>query len=175
MSKSIIEISKDCVEITRKIIDLDGEITPELEAWEKITSENLIDKVDSYSFVIQELELRNESFKQLKQQANDIQNKIKNSVKRLESNLKNAIKLIGNEQQALIGNMYEYKLKKPRRKIEVVAPDQLDLIYTKEVTSIVPDMEAIEKDIDAGLTIPGVEVTYDQSLLSKLNTKGKLK
>lgn len=170
-NKSLISIVKDFNALDELLIEQSGELCPTLELWMQINENNMAEKVDNYKLYMEHLESRNEYFKGIKDQANTAQNVFKNMVARMKENLKFSMKALDTEE--LRGEMYRFKLSKPKSKIVVKNPDAVPLKFTREVTKVEIDMEAIEKALEAGEHIEGVEVEIAQSLLSYSNTKGK--
>lgn len=170
-NRSLVSIVKDFNALDELLIEQSGELCPTLENWMQINEHNLAEKVDNYKLYIEHLESRNEYFKGIKDQANAAQNVFKNMVSRMKENLKFSMGQLGTDE--LRGDMYRFKLSKPKQKIVIVNEGEVPLEFTKEVTKIELDMAKIEASIAAGQKIPGVEIETNQSLLSYSNTKGK--
>lgn len=170
-NRSLIAIVKDFNALDELLIEQNGELCPTLENWMQINEHNLSEKVDGYKLYLEHLESRNEYFKGIKEQANAAQNIFKNMVSRLKDNLKYAMTSM--ETSELRGEMYRFKLGKSKEKIVIENAEMIPLKYTKEVTRIEIDMDAIKAAIDAGEVIPGIMIETNSSLLSYSNTKGK--
>lgn len=170
-NRSLVAIVKDFNALDELLIEQSGEVCPTLEQWMQINEHNMAEKVDNYKLYIEHLESRNEYFKGIKDQANQAQNIFKNMVSRMKENLKYAMASLGTDE--LRGDMYRFKLSKPKSKLTITDAEKIPLEFTKEVTEIQIDMEAIEKAISEGREVPGVTIETNQSLLSYSNTKGK--
>lgn len=170
-TRSLVAIIKDFNALDELLIEQSGELCPTLENWMQINEHNLAEKVDNYKLYIEHLESRNEYFKGIKEQANNAQNVFKNMVLKMKENLRFAME--GMKTDELRGDMYRYKLSKPKRKIVISNRDEVPLEFTKEVLSIEIDMDLVEKAITEGRSIPGIKIEETQSLLSYSNTKGK--
>jgi hypothetical protein len=170
-NRSLVSIVKDFNALDELLIEQSGELCPTLENWMQINEHNLAEKVDNYKLYIEHLESRNEYFKGIKDQANQAQNIFKNMVSRMKENLKFSMSNLGSDE--LRGDMYRFKLSKPKQKVQIVNSEEIPLEFTKEVTRIEIDMDKIDAAISAGQKIPGVGIETSQSLLSYSNTKGK--
>ena len=170
-SRSLIAIVKDFHALDELLIESGGELCPTLENWMQLNQENLSEKVDNYKLYIEHLESRNDYFKGIKEQCNAAQNVFKNMVERMKANLKFSMESM--EMEEIRGEMFRYKLGKPKDKLVITNRDEIPVEYTKEVTTIQVDMELVEKAIAEGKTVPGVKIETTSSLLSYANTKGK--
>jgi len=170
-NRSLIAIVKDFNALDELLIEQEGELCPTLENWMQINEQNLAEKVDNYKLYIEHLESRNDYFKNIKDQANQAQNIFKNMVSRMKSNLKFSMQSMGTNE--INGELYRFKLGKPKLKIFITNSEDIPLKFTKEVTKIEIDMDEIEKAVAAGEIVPGVAIEETSSLLSYANTKGK--
>ncbi len=170
-NKSLISIVKDFNALDELLIESGGELNETLEQWLQINESNLAEKVDNYKLYLDHLDARNEYFKGIKDQANSAQNIFKNMATRLKENLKFAMETTKSDE--FRGQMFRYKLSKPKSKIVINDQEAIPMNFMQEKTVFVPDMEKIEAALANGEIIDGVSIETSQSGRWYANTKGK--
>lgn len=167
-SKSLAALFSEANEIGMKLIENEGEITPELEERLNQIQIDLPEKVDAYIFIMDALEAQESLYKKkadffstLARAHGNTREKIKGRVKYLMQESK---------RDEICGNDYRFKLSpsKPALKIN---PDLIPAKFTREQVEIVIDKPAIEKAIVAGEEVPGAHFETSVSLRIYANKK----
>ncbi|CAB4204183.1 Siphovirus Gp157 [uncultured Caudovirales phage] len=158
---NIYQIANEYQLIINKVIELDGEITPEQEIELIINKNELEQKGINYAYVIKSLDSDCEAI--------DLELKRLQQLKKVRTNLAERLKdTISNAM-----NLYEVeKIETPLIKlsfrnsesVEITNESQLDacFIVTKMVTS--PDKKAIKDAIKNGEVVTGATISYNKNL-----------
>jgi len=147
--------------LINQIIELDGEITPEIETALQINKEQLQSKAVDYSYVIKQLDSDCEQIDAELKRLQQLKKVRTNLAERLKDTISNAM------------NLYEVeKIETPLIKlsfrnsesVEITNESQLDacFIVTKTVTS--PDKKAIKDAIKSGVLVTGATISYNKNL-----------
>jgi len=169
MSESLFSLVLESKEITSKIIESGGEISPEIEKSLATVSDGLLKKVDNYAYFLDQIKHEQSYWKKKKEEFYNVEKSLKDFEKRLKEAIKAAMKDL--KQDKIDGNDYYFRLQNTKPSIDLMEgliPDQ----YKQEVVTIEIDRKRIEEDIAMGLEIPGALVTKNKSLRKYIN-KGK--
>lgn len=161
MKQSIYQITNEHQLIINQIIELDGELTPELETALTINKEQLEQKGINYAYVIKQLDSDCEQI--------DAELKRLQQLKKVRTNLAERLKNTISDAM----NLYEVeKIETPLIKlsfrnsesVEITNESQLDacFIVTKTVSS--PDKKAIKDAIKNGVLVCGATISYNKNL-----------
>jgi hypothetical protein len=169
MKQSLVSLTINTLDLEKRLFESGGEITPEIEQELEITENNLSEKVDNYKLLIDHLDHRVNYFKDVKAQVNSAQNILKNTVERLKSNLKFACEKLKTDE--LCGDLYRFKLSKPKSKVVIEDKAEIPLSFMNEVVSFEPNLERIQEALERGEVITGCRLEESQSLRSYMNAK----
>ena len=169
MSKSLVNIVAEMHEIETALIENQGELTEEFMQ-ELVAFETnkylLVEKVDSYQYILKQTEARAEYWKKRKEEINNIQKSFKALNNQLKFMLKQAMTTLKVDE--LRGSDYYFKLSKTRPTIEYDEKNIQD-VYKTQVVSTELDKESIKNDLDMGIQIDGVTVTESKSIRAYVN------
>jgi hypothetical protein len=164
MNKSIYQITNENQLLINQIIELDGEITPELEIALNINKGELETKGVNYAFIIKEIRdrklVRKNYLDKLKKD-NDIDDKIEQD---LINRLSLGMQLCDTEKIETPFIKINFR---NSESVEITNESQLDacFIVTKTVTS--PDKKAIKDAIKNGEIVTGATISYNKNLQIK--------
>ena len=164
MKLALYQIEHEFIQLAEKIIDADGEITPEQETALEINREQLEHKGRGYGFVIKEIEYQT-----------DI---IDAEIKRLQALSKTRKKAAGRLREALSNAMQLFRVDKIEtatlkisfRKSESVVIEDEGLLgeeYVVVTTTKSSDKVKIKEDLKAGKIILGATLQVNQNLQIK--------
>jgi len=164
MNKTIYQIANEYQLIINKVIELDGEITPEQEIELIINKNELEQKGINYAYLIKSLDSDCEQI--------DAELKRLQQLKKVRTNLAERLKNTISDAM----NLYEVeKIETPLIKlsfrnsesVEITNESQLDacFIVTKTVTT--PDKKAIKNAIKSGVLVCGATISYNKNLQIK--------
>ena len=170
---TLISIVAEMHRIESALIESQGEVTEEIVRDLAKFEENkvkLLDKVDSYQYVIEQSKERAAYWKKRK----DELARIEKSFKALETTLKTLLKqaMVKLEAKELRGVEFYFKLQKTRPKIEYDEKKIPDA-YKRQVVSTEIDKDAIKSDIDLGIQIEGVNVIEGKTIRAYVNKEKK--
>lgn len=168
MSNSLVDLSLLMSTITTKIIEAGGELTPELEAMFDDVGLQLEQKVDSYSFFMERLELEAEYWKVKADQLARFSRTHQNLKDRLNERIKASMVLMGVDE--VKGQDVRFKLSKAAPRLlleELILEDKYKIVKTETV----PDKERIKADLIGGGEIKGARLVESFSLRKYLNKK----
>ena len=164
MNKTIYQIANEYQLIINKVIELDGEITPEQEIELIINKNELEQKGINYAYLIKSLDSDCEAIDAELKRLQQLKKVRTNLAERLKDTISNAM------------NLYEVeKIETPLIKlsfrnsesVEITNEKQLDacFIVTKTVSS--PDKKAIKDAIKNGEVVTGATISYNRNLQIK--------
>lgn len=152
-------------EIERHLIDNDGLITPELEALMTNLDISLPAKIDSYAYVIEQLEVQQEWYDtQIKELQRNKKARVlagENIIARLKD------LMLQNKLTDLVGDRKRFKLQASNPKMIVRDEKQIPATYLIEETRIYPDNEKIKTDLKSGIPVPGCELEQSWALMKR--------
>ena len=159
---NLIAITQSILAIENEILDNGGELTPELELDLAITEKNLLEKVDSYAYLIDRLEMGVEFFKAKQDEANKLKKSYEITIERLKERLNYSMEELNTNE--LKGSEYCFKQVRSKSKVEIIDADSLPMEYIREKLSYEPDKDKIFKDLEKGKIISGVVLKETKSL-----------
>lgn len=170
MSNSLFDLALGASHITEKLIESGGEISTELEAVFDDIGTQLATKVDSYSAIIDRLDVEAEFFKSRADAYLKVSKSCKALKDRLNTNIKAAMVMMDTDE--IKGEEMRFKLSKLAPKI-VIDEAALPSNFKMVVTETVPDKSLIKDAVEAGEEIPGVTREEVFSLRKYLNRGAK--
>ncbi len=143
-------------ELRLYLIESNGEITDEMTKFMSIVEENLPAKVDSYKFVIDDMELECEKYKERSDELLRVSKGYKTFVEKLKEMLKYAC--VSMNKTELIGNDYKWKLQNSRAAVVILNEEEIPSKYKSVIQTFKVNKEQILDDLKSGIDVPGCRV-----------------
>lgn len=165
---SLVELSTQYAKLEYKLLESQGEITPEIENELANFEAKLPQKVDAYDFIINKIQANQAMLKSMADKYNAAARTLTN----FEDSLKDRIKLamINLDRTELLGHSTRFKLIKSKPKL-VIDESKLSDDYMKTTVQKVPDKDLIRDALDSGQTIQGAKLEEVHYVRSFPNTK----
>ena len=164
MKQSIYQITNEHQLIINQIIELDGELTPELETALTINKADLETKGVNYAFFIKEIrdrKLARKNYLDKLKKDNDIDDKIENE---LINRLSLAMQLF--EVEKIETPLIKLSFRNSES-VEITNESQLDACFIVTKTVSTPDKKAIKDAIKSGVLVCGATISYNKNLQIK--------
>lgn len=172
MTKSLVELADEARRLSEYLIRSQGEVTPEVEEALAIQGENLPRKIDSYKYVLDDLEAARATWKARKDEAAREEKKYANVIERLKERIRIAMRLL--ETNELNGQMYRFKLSKSASRLVISDETLIPNEYMQFVQTVEPNKEKIKEYLAGGELIPGCELVSDGALRIYTQSEGEL-
>jgi len=156
MNKSLITLTKELTDLEVRLIESDGEISPETEAQLASISRDLAHKIDNYDLIISGLKKKAEFYKQKADEFQRANRAIINFIERLKANLKVILPQFPNSE--IKGEHAYYKLVTSGKKLVIDDENKLPSKYKITVSNIVPDKELILSNLEDGIPVEGAHL-----------------
>lgn len=156
--------------ITERLIENEGEVTPELDELLTIHTSQLAQKVDSYAVVMERLESEAEYWRKKSQDMAAKAKAMTNAQERIKDQLKAAMQILSLEQ--LAGEHFSFKLSKSRPKLSIDAT-ALPADFKTQTIVYEPDKDKIADALNSGLDVPGAEYVPVYALRKTLSRGAK--
>jgi hypothetical protein len=166
-NKSLIDLSKETQEFEQKILEAEGEITPEIEKSLAELTKDLANKVDNYEMLMKGLEARTELFRMQSQRFTKAAISIDNLIERLRDNIKIAMTHMNVTE--LQGNFIKWKLSSSNSKLVIDDQSLIPEKYKKVEISI--DKAKVKDALKDGETVPGARLEVGVTLRSNTSLK----
>lgn len=163
---SLIKRTEDKIALWELIRESDGELTPVLDSWLEEISKNITSKVDSYKFYLDEFDSEIERLKKDGKDSYAAAKTVENIQDRMKEKIKLAMQML--ETNSLNGERYRFSISPSMPRL-VIEESVLPKEYVMHVYTVVPDKVRIKSDLDAGITIPGVQLLPGVTLKSYIN------
>lgn len=163
-------VAADTQVLCAALSEVDGELTPILEAEFDFNTSQLAHTVDRAAMAVKQLEL-NEKF--WREQARAYQAMAQRFAK-AQDQLTNHIKstMLRMNQRELCGVLHRYVLSESQPRL-VIDESKLDSSYLMQETKLVPDKEGIRFDLMHGATVEGAQLEPSYALRPYLNSNDK--
>lgn len=164
MKLNLYKIEAEYLELAQKIMDADGESTPEIEVALEINKQQLEVKASGYGFVVKEAEAQIKSIDDEISRLTALKNKRTNLIDKLKETLKNAMEL--HKYDKIESNTLTLSF---INSVETIIddPDKVPMKYkTKKVTYSISKKD-IKNDIDAGKKVKGAFLLPKKNLQIK--------
>lgn len=168
MSENLVTLLQNANEIAEKIIEAEGELTPDLEIELDLSDVAVSKKIDSISFILDRLQSDTEHFKSQAQQYANAARSLENAQKYLKERMKTA--MIQYNVTRIDGVDVYFRISKAKARL-VVDEDKLPSNMLMEVIVYKPDNERIRETIIANNEVPGAHLEETYSLRKYPNTK----
>ncbi len=159
MSVTLFNITAEQRRINEALMELDGELSPELEEALIINAENFAVKVDGYATSIHQFEAFAEAADAEIKRLTALKKSAQGAVKRLKENLAYGMDVMGLDKADIGLHKLSFRSSTAVNITdEVRIPNQ----YIKVETKI--DKESLKRDLKAGLVIEGAELVTNRNL-----------
>ena len=162
MSKSLIQITNEFLELDRLLIESGGELNEEVENALALNQKDLQVKVDKYKLYIDHLKQRAEYFKELENEAREARKVFENSSDSLKDRIKYMMNMLNVNE--IDGETFRFKLIEGKDKVVVGDQAMIPEEYLIPVTSYNLDKEKILQDLQSGLKIDGAQLEVIKTL-----------
>lgn len=167
MSNESLEVLlNEASNLTKLIIERDGEIDEEIDAFLCEIEGNLAFKLDKYAYLIDDLGAKSKFFKEKADVYHEASRALSNVTDRIKDRIKSA--MIKNNKKELIGAEIRFVLSNSKPRMIFVEAD-VPMVYKTQVISHELDKLKIQEDLNMGITIPGVKSEEVKSLRKYLN------
>jgi hypothetical protein len=164
MSKSIFNIKQEYVELLNQLEEVEGELTPELEAALVISREELETKAAGYAYVVNKLQADEDVIASEIERLKALKASKAKNIERLKTSVRDAMVLfdvVKIETPLMVLSL--------RKSEETIITDETIVAgeYMREKITLTPDKTAIKKAIKEGKKVEGAEVIEKQNLQIK--------
>ncbi len=163
--RTLVQQSND---LMSQLAEAGGELTPELESQLAHVELSLPEKIDSYSHLMDKLDLEIEMWKQKADFYYSIAKSCKNVKERLKENIKFAMQEMTVSE--IKGNDVRFKLSNSKPTL-LIDEELIDPLYTSQVTTTVIDKKRIEEDLKNGVPVAGARLVENVSLRTYANRR----
>mgnify|MGYP003440004786 CR=1 FL=1 len=167
MSKTLITLANEAHELKLKIIEADGEITPDIEQALEVSSQSLAKKTDSYKYIMDDFEKYAEMLKEREDQISRSRKALENCVKRLKENIKHA--MVAVDMNQISGDEYVFKLSNSKPSLVITDEKLVPKDFKYQVVSEEIDKDKLKKEIELIGNIEGAELRENKSLRITIN------
>jgi len=168
MSKNptLLQRAEDKIALWQLIEQNEGELDATLEAWLTEVETNLLTKVDSYKFCLDELKAESE---RIRQEAQSLYNAAR-SIDRIRDALNERIKMVmlAMGSDSLTGTTYRFKLSNGTKRL-VIDPEQIPENFKIIKTTYEIDKERVRDSLESGNQLPGAHLEESHQLRVYLN------
>lgn len=166
MSKSLISLANEAHVLKMQIIESEGELTPELEAALTVSEKSLIEKSDSYKYVMDDLNKYAELLKEKEDQVKKARQALENFSDKLKNNIKQA--MIAYDKSEIHGSDYVFKLSNSKPSL-VIDEKILPKHFKHQVVTENIDKEKIMEEIKLTGFVDGCELKETKALKITIN------
>lgn len=165
-SNNLLEITAEIARIMVILAENGGELSTEIENQLDIFTGNLVEKVDSYAYLIDKLDSESEFYKKKADAFNRMAKSCNSLQDRLKERVKTALTIL--EKDEIEGDDFRFKLSTSKPKLiidESILPSEYKMIIYEA------DREKISKDLAEGKEIPGARFEETKALRKYINRR----
>ena len=166
---TLAQLALDAAELSRLLLEAQGELSPELEARLAVTDSALLQKVDGYNFIIEEFEAHASIWKRRKDACAAQQKKFEGQAERLKSRIKEALKIMGRKE--VTGTYYKFQLRTSAPRLVIDDESKIPATCKMIVQTTVVDKEKVKKALADGIEVPGAHIEENGSLYALENAE----
>lgn len=155
---SLLELDRQYRDVVELIRGAHGELTPETEAELERAFAALCEKADGYGVVIGRIEAEHELWKRRRDECGAVARVLSNHIESLKTRMRLA--LLGQPNRSLQGEVYRFSLIKSRDSL-VLEEQAIPPQYKTTRITLEANKDLIEKDLKAGVIIPGASLKTD--------------
>ena len=154
-----------------RVIELEGELTPEMEEALVISKDNLDEKIEGNSLYYQELSQYvsslKERFKSLKEQYNKRLSFLENQMDKVKMRAK--VILYTLETKKIDTGLTKISLQRTKKVVEIVDETLLSARFLKESVVVTIDKEAIRLALESGEVVDGARLVENEFVKIEVN------
>lgn len=168
-NQTLVALAAEAQEISRLILESDGELSTELERRLDLNTTAIAAKVDKYVFIEDELEAKAALWKRRADACKAMHERFVKAQEQLRSRVKAVMLEAGKKE--LNGAYHRYVLSQLKPKVvipdESILPNECKMIQTK----MVPDKDKIKSLLEDGIEVPGAGLEQVYSLRTYENNE----
>lgn len=159
---SLKELIGEAFAIEQKLLETEGEITPEIQSLIEMNDFRLPHKVDSYAGVMDRLEKSSEFYYEKAKKMQKIADGLGAAVVAIRERMKYL--MVANKIEELKGHEERFVLAKTSGRVEISEAAELPESYKKTTITSRPDIFKIKDALEKGEVFPGVQLVKGVSL-----------
>lgn len=167
---SLVKIVNEVALIEQKLIESEGQVTPEIEALLLVNAELLPDKIDSYSHIMERFEAISDYYENRSLFFAKAASRCEQAKERLKENIKLAMKTLNVDE--LSGQDVRFKLQPVKSRVVIEDDSLIPKDYKKEVIKYEIKKERLRGDLEIG-PVPGAKLEKSYSLKTYAATPAK--
>lgn len=152
-TQTLVALASEAQEISKLILDAQGELSPELEKRLDFNSTSLMAKVDSYVFIEEHLEAHAALWKRKAEACKAIYDRYNKTQEKIRDRVKFVMR--ETDKKELSGNLHRYVLSTLKPKLVLTDPEKLPKECLMHVTTTVPDKDKIKSLLEDGIEVQG--------------------
>lgn len=166
MSKSLLTITNEFLELDKLLIESSGELNEEFETALALNQKDLQLKVDKYKLYMDHLKQRADYFKDLEAEAKEARKIFERSSDSLKDRIKTMMSMLNVNE--IDGETFRFKFIEGKDKVVIHDERVIPQEYFIPVTSFTVDKEKLLQDLQSGLKIEGVDIEVVKTLRTYL-------
>lgn len=166
--KTLPAIIKESTEIVQALIELGGELPPELELAQELNEAALVQKADQYGYVLAELEAREEFLKKRAKDYSDAAAICVKAQSSIEDRMKWAMEQL--QTKEICGDETRFLIQNNPPKVEIENEAQIPGVYFVSEVKTSLDKKALSESLKSGQDVPGAKLVRGTRIARKINT-----
>ena len=162
MIKKLYEITLSYQELESELLELQGELTTEIEEKLNSLSKDLASKTDSIGYILERLERESIALKEKSKQFQIVAKRLEQAYDRLKDYTKQNMKAL--DVSELQGESYRFKKSNLKPKLVIDDEALIDRAYFKETILTTLDKEMIRLALENGISVNGARLEEVTSL-----------
>lgn len=161
-SNTLATLAREASEISRLLLESEGELSPELEARLDVNAKNLVQKLDGYNYILDELDGQVARWKRRRDACSGIAKRFESQIERMRERIKLAMKEMGKPEIA--GSYCKFQVRNSRPKLVIDDEAKIPESYKMVVTTTVVDKERVTSALKDGFTVQGAHLEENGAL-----------
>lgn len=170
-SKPLFELVSQANELSEKIVESGGEITPEMETALALNETAIATKVDSYAVLMDRSALEESYWRARAAECEAIARGFKKVAERLDNNIHQAMKAMSVTE--ITGDEYKFKIQKCGSRLVIEDKEALPKEYVIQTVVTEPDKARIKSALSEGFKVSGAKLEGGTTVKKIRNVKGK--
>lgn len=159
---TLVALAKEAAELSRLLLETGGELTPEIERRLDVNAQALPSKVDSYHYVMEDLEAQASLWKRRKDAAAAIQKRFETTIDLLKERIKVAMKELGAKEIA--GELHKFQLRNSTARMVIDDESAIPAQFKMVVQTTAIDRDRLKTVLTEGFDVPGARLEESQAL-----------
>lgn len=155
-------------EITSLIINNEGEITQELDAYLNNLDLSIAAKSDQIGYCFAQIENQIEFLKSREEEIKEARKRLEKNLEDFETRVKAFIRAL--DRDKIEGDLYTLGFRKSAGRVIVNDLDALPEEYKTTKVTIDADKKKLKETLALGIEVPGAVIEYEPSLTRKIKT-----